>query len=180
MTLPMARPWQDKSTHVYHLRQRTPVDLLARLKGTRITLPVGDRPVTVKVGDVVQVSLRTKDKGKAKELHAIADAALRRQWEAQRHGPSRLTQKQVTALAGTFYRDFTRAIEDDPGSPETWADVQGLNERARQGLHGFRSKLIIGDHEDAKAVSMRERFGALADSLLRREGSLWTAIPAPG
>ncbi|MFL5130996.1 MAG: DUF6538 domain-containing protein, partial [Microvirga sp.] len=90
MALIMARPWKDPKSGVWHLRQRVPQDLL-RLKGQNLTLPVGDSFSTVKIGDVVQVSLRTKDQREAKERHAIADGALRRFWENQRSNtPTRL------------------------------------------------------------------------------------------
>ncbi|MFL4991093.1 MAG: DUF6538 domain-containing protein, partial [Microvirga sp.] len=82
----MARPWQDPKSGVWHLRQRVPQDLI-RLKGQNVALPVGDSVVTVKIGAVVQASLRTKDTKQAKQLHAVADAALRRYWDAQRNGP---------------------------------------------------------------------------------------------
>ena len=76
MVLMTARPWKDPKTGVYHLRQRTPRDLLARLKGQTVALPVGDAFVTVKVGDIVQASLRTKEASEARNRHAVADGAL--------------------------------------------------------------------------------------------------------
>ena len=48
MALVMARPWQDPKSHVWYLRQRTPLDLLPRLKGRSVTLPVGDTFADVK------------------------------------------------------------------------------------------------------------------------------------
>jgi hypothetical protein len=167
MALIMARPWKDLKSGVWHLRQRVPQDLL-RLKGQNVSLPVGDNFSTVKVGQVVQVSLRTKDQREAKERHAIADAALRRFWDGQRNGPTRLSQKQALALAGTLYTAFAEKLEDNPGSPETWAMVQDVNERAREGRLG-RAALMIGRNA-AKAQSMEERFGPFADLLLAREG----------
>lgn len=41
MVLMMARPWKDKKTGKFHLRQRTPSDL-SRLRGTFVSLPLGD------------------------------------------------------------------------------------------------------------------------------------------
>jgi hypothetical protein len=112
--------------------------------------------------------LRTKDQREAKERHAVADAALRRYWDAQRNGPTRLTQKQATALAGTLYALFAERLEENPGSPERWASVQDGNDRAREGRLG-RAALMIG-RKAAKAQSMEERFGPFADALLTREG----------
>jgi len=74
----------------------------------------------------------------------------------------------VTALAGTLYAAFAEKLEDNPGSPETWAWVQDVNDRAREGRLG-RGALMIG-RKAAKARSMEDRFGPFADALLAREG----------
>src|SRR4051794_21089390 len=105
MTLRMARPWKDPKTSVWHLRQRLPRDLVVRLKGSMVTLPIGEDFATVRMGDVVQVSLRTKDPRKAKQLHAITDAALREFYDRQRNGPIKLTHRQAVALSGVLYRE---------------------------------------------------------------------------
>jgi integrase len=118
---------------------------------------------------MVQASLRTKDNSEAKQRHAVADAALRRFWDAQRKGPARLTQKQAAALAGTLYHDLSAAFEDQPGSPETWAWVQDVNERAREGRFGEWARLLIGA-KARNARSLEDRFGGFADALLAREG----------
>lgn len=165
MALSMAQPWRHTKSNILHLRQRTPRDLVARLKGTTVVLPLGDGVAAVKVGDTVQLSLKTTDAKKAKELHAVADAALRRFWEGHRSGPKRLTYKEAAALAGTLYADFAR-IEDDPGSPELWIKAAEGNMAARLG----EATLIIGDPALAASVARRDRFGPFADLLLAREG----------
>jgi integrase len=85
MAVTMARPWKDKKTGKLHLRQRTPSDM-GRLRGTFVSLPLGCQIKTVKIGEMVQMSLHTRDTSEAKRLHAVADAALRRFWEAHRTG----------------------------------------------------------------------------------------------
>jgi integrase len=167
MALIMARPWKDPRSGVWHLRQRVPQDLI-HLKGQNVTLPVGGISAAVKIGAIVQISLRTKDTREAKERHSKADAALRKFWDSQRAGPIRLTQKQALALAGTLYDAFAKGFENNPGSPETWAWVQDVNERAREGRLG-RAALMIG-RRNAKAHSMEERFGPFADLVVAREG----------
>ena len=74
MPFTTAHPWNDK-TGIFHLRQRTPRDLI-RFKGTVVSLPLGMRSRTVRIGEVVQMSLRTRSTSEAKRLHAMADAAL--------------------------------------------------------------------------------------------------------
>src|SRR3712207_6180877 len=99
MAFAMARPWRHPKYGVLHLRQRTPSDM-GHLKGTLVSLPLGDQIKSVKVGEVVQMSLETRDPTEAKRLHAIADAALKRFWEAHRAGPLSLSQRQIMGLAG--------------------------------------------------------------------------------
>jgi integrase len=85
MAFTMARPWKDKKTGKLHLRQRTPSDLRT-LKGTFVSLPLGRHSKTIKIGEMVQMSLHTRDTAEAKRLHAIADAALKWFWEVHRNG----------------------------------------------------------------------------------------------
>ena len=113
MALPMARPIAF-ATGVFHLNIRVPSDLAAVARGSHVTLPVGDTPTTVKVGDKVIVSLRTKDVATAKARFANVAAALHRHWDALRSGPRALPHKQVVALAGEAYRRRTMAFETDP------------------------------------------------------------------
>ena len=86
MSLRIARPWKHPRSGVYHLRQRTPADLLQRLKGQSVTLPIGEASASLTVGPIVQASLRTKDLREAKVRHAIADGALKRFWHAHQAG----------------------------------------------------------------------------------------------
>jgi hypothetical protein len=93
---------------------------LGRVKGHLVSLPIGDEFVTVKIGDLVQVSLRTKDAQEAKRLHAAADAALRQRWELERTGPTPLSQLQVRALAADWRRAIVAEYRKNPGDPEGW------------------------------------------------------------
>ncbi|WP_420870169.1 DUF6538 domain-containing protein [Microvirga aerophila] len=126
----MARPWKDPKSGVWHLRQRIPQDLI-HLKGQIVTLPIADRFASVKLGEVAQASLRTRDPREAKERHAIADAALRRFWDSRRNGPSRLSHQQAAAQAGTLYTAFADTLERNPGSPERWALEHRTRSRIR-------------------------------------------------
>lgn len=84
MALRMAQPWTHPKTGTIYLRQRTPEDLVAHLAGQTVTLPVANETRSTKIGETVQVSLRTKDPVEGKERHALADAALRRFWLRKR------------------------------------------------------------------------------------------------
>jgi hypothetical protein len=52
----------------------------------------------------IKVSLRTHDPREAKARQAKALAYLDDIWRSLRDGPRRLTHREVTALAGTWYR----------------------------------------------------------------------------
>ena len=131
MALMTARPWKDPKTGVYHLRQRTPRELLSRVRGTSVSLPIGDSVASVRVGDIVQASLRTKEASEARNRHSVADGALKRFWEAQRHGPITLTHRQITALSGLAYASLTGVAGDEPGSPEIWDHILRIHSKAR-------------------------------------------------
>lgn len=164
MALSMARPWQDPRTHVWYLRQRTPLDLLSKLKGRSVTLPIGDAFAAVKIGPVVQASLRTADRHRAKELHAAADAALRRFWEAHRKGPVHLTHKQAVALAGTAYRALMDEWQDDPVDPVHW---QRAVEENREALDGSGA---AQPDTSGRLERLEEAHGFHLDHLLDQEG----------
>jgi hypothetical protein len=63
-------------------------------------------------------------------------AYLSRVWEPLQNGPQKLTHKQAVSLAGEAYRRFTEALEENPGSPETWREVRAVNALARAGKFG--------------------------------------------
>ncbi len=99
MALRVPRPVKLPSG-VFHLNIRVPGDLVAKVKGSVVTLPLGDSDVTVRPSDTVIVSLRTKDAAVAKSRFSTAEAALSRHWDALRQGPVALTHLQLVALAG--------------------------------------------------------------------------------
>ena len=86
MSLRIAQPWKNPRTGVFHLRQRTPLDLVGRLQGRSVSLPIGDTWASITVGPIVQASLRTKEPREARHRHSIADGALKRFWHEQRFG----------------------------------------------------------------------------------------------
>ncbi|WP_162560618.1 site-specific integrase [Methylobacterium durans] len=132
-----------------------------------MTLPVADGFASVKIGDIVQASLKTKEASEARKRHAVADGALKRFWEAQEAGPTSLTTREAVALAGTLYTAFTSVLADDPGPPERWEKALRLNAKARAGELGLG--LAIGKEANQRA-SMEDRFGGFADAVLAREG----------
>ncbi|WP_299350230.1 DUF6538 domain-containing protein [uncultured Shimia sp.] len=75
----------------YYLRVRVPNDVAEFARGTMIAVLVGDKFVTVKVGDVVKVSLKSPDADEAKQRFTQVLAAVDAHWGgALRCGPARL------------------------------------------------------------------------------------------
>jgi len=162
MALIMARPFKDPKSGMWLFRQRTPRDLLVSLRGSTVTLPISEQQVAVKVGDLVQASLRTKDNAIAKARYVAADATLKAFWVSHRTGPIRLLQAQVVALSADKYHAFMRAFSSEPGTPEQWAQFKAIIEDAR--------KRRIDPDDDgpdfARQEAMEKRFGRSADEIL--------------
>ena len=113
MALKMPGPVALAPSNVFRLNVRVPGDLVARLRGSRVLLPVADETGSAKIGDKVIVSLRTKDPKLARARFAAALATLQAHWEAFRTGPRPLAHKRVVALAGEVYREyFERRVDE--------------------------------------------------------------------
>lgn len=170
MVLPMPRPIKHKTTGVYYLRIRVPSDLRENAKGRTVVLTVGSRKAKVTVGDDVKVSLQTKDWTEAKERFRIADMDLQAIWEGLRNGPVKLTNKQVFALAGRFYRMFAEGLENEPGGAVRWQHVKAANAVVANG--GPNGRLLIGTEAKFKATAdaLEKRFGSFLDLFLDQEG----------
>ena len=102
MVLRMASAMERGKTYYY--LERVPADLVDRLKGRTVLIPVGGTFRPVKLGDCAQVSLRTREAQVAKGRQREAAVAVAEMWQLFRQeaatGPVRLTGKQVEGLAG--------------------------------------------------------------------------------
>lgn len=195
MALRMARPIRDK-TGTYLLKERVPADLLNQVRGKVLTLPIGNQWHSVKAGEYVQLSLRTRDNDEGALRHATADASLRRQWKALRDGPKPLRHEQAVALAGEIYRAMVSeqreaatpktvremhkeaaALREAAKSQSTLATLLSEHLDADGSLHLLA--LVVSQEEwDAIAPGrdwhtvLDEIFGNRVDALLAREGLL--------
>ena len=184
MSFSIARPWKDPKSGVYHLRQRTPADLVARLKGRTVRLPIGEAWTLVTVGAIVQASLRTKEPREAKVRHAIADGALKRIWTIERGCGVSSTLIEACAVAVPFPkpRPLPTAAPSPPAingpTLTTWnlferwatdrADKRAPNtiKRYRGSIRSFEAftkgrdvRTLTGDDVFAWAVHRRDREG---------------------
>lgn len=73
----------------------------------------------------VKFSLGTSDPKLADVLFKEKNAELERVWHEHLHGRQyvEVSQRQVSALAGEFYRDMVAAHGDNPGHPLHWEQV---------------------------------------------------------
>jgi len=166
MAFVMAHPWKHPGTGIYYLRNRTPLDLLPKVKGRTVTLPIDDQTARVRVGAQVKVSLRTKEIAAAKMRFVKANGALEAFWEAVRNGPISLTNKEVWQLAARMYHDFVE-FEDVPGSPGMWEKVIEFNNRAKEedrDLNALADSLV-------RSPALERNLGSYADKILSDVGT---------
>ncbi|MEC9401130.1 MAG: DUF6538 domain-containing protein, partial [Pseudomonadota bacterium] len=135
MVLSMSRPWKHPKTGVYWYRKVVPKAL---------------RPTVGKTE--FRRSLNTKDPAEAKRAFVDVAAEVERFLAAHSNPPISLTQKQLIALSGVLYRETVDRMSEEPGSPETWAQLERLDAQAR--ANG----------------KLEAWYGETVDELLRREG----------
>jgi integrase len=139
-----------------------------------LAIPLGDVIHTVLVSpkaEMIEFSLRTSDPAEARMRQAAVVSYLERTWAEIRRGPTKLSHKQVVALAGELYRDFVKAFESNPGSPERWVNVLVENALAAATKTGSGALMIRADAAGArfaKLASLRDRFGGFMEALLAR------------
>jgi hypothetical protein len=169
MALRMARPMRRKNSSHIQLKTRIPRDVLVKVRGTTVAIPVGEETVSVRISDraaVIAISLRTRDPAEAKRRHSAAQVHLTSLWQSLRDGPKALSQKQVIALAGDVYRSIANALEEDPGSPELWTQLVGLSEAALASELGPGRLLIDVAAERRSRASLESWFGPTVDGVL--------------
>jgi hypothetical protein len=114
-----------------------PADLAKSLGGQKATFEVAGTESPVKLAPIFKVSLRTKDAGEARLRHASVQTQLQKRWVAARDGAVTLSHKEITALAGLWYRDLLADHQDEPGEADNWATYQDF---LREGLAYFDSE----------------------------------------
>lgn len=106
MALPMTRPTKHPKTGVYQIRKRVPADLQGII-GKR------ERIISLGTKDPEKAALEGPRVVRKIDVEfATARAAL---------GPvRRLTNREVIAFCGDFYREMIAHFEDDPGEADGW------------------------------------------------------------
>ena len=151
MVLAMTRPYPHSKTGVYWLRKVVPPPLRACLGKTEL-----------------KESLRTKDpreaKAKAPAVLARFDALL----AAARAGGNNLSQRDIEALCGEWYRAECAEYGDDPGSPEGWDESLSLLGDRLEDVDpdydgSWERRLFLTPGDRAEAAALLTAHGHLAD-----------------
>lgn len=142
MAFKMTKPWKNPRSDNFWFRRRVP----ARLVGF-----MGKREI--------KFSLGTADPELAGLRFVEETAKLERMWHEHLHGRQsvQLSQRQLSALSGEFYREMVAKHRDNPGSPFDW---ELMLKRDREKI----ARRFPGRSH------MRFSFGAEARSFLDRKG----------
>lgn len=162
-SLRMTTPTKHPKTGTYRLRVAVPADLrdtTGRLYGQRREL---------------QENLGTKDAREAKSRAGAALARLHARLQAARATRSAdtasLSERDVAALAGVFYRDELARFSDGPGDPAGWeAETERLSDQVDPDPGGS-GDVTLSRHDIADATALLTSRGLPADpATVRRLG----------
>lgn len=138
MVLPMSRPSKITNSDTYYFRKRVPADLVA---------VVGRREI--------RISLGTKDPAVAKERHLQKEQEIENEWAALRSPSQTLSHRQLAALAGQLYHEYTGMLKDEPGEPIVWDHFLRLtNEVAEKGAYEQWYGCLVDSHLKRRGISL--------------------------
>lgn len=161
--------------------QRIPADVLGRVAGAKLAIPIGGTvvPLTVsaKARDV-RVSLRTSDKAEARRRQAQVSAYLGTVWQAFRADtPVTLSHRQATALAGRLYRAWAngtgreRTTSATLAHDGTWLIEHGASPPSEdEAAFGSALERLNATMERGEPSDLEPPLGPLVDRLLLAEG----------
>lgn len=61
----MARPIRHSASGILRFKVRVPADVLPKVKGRKLDLPIGRDMIPTTIGEFVEASLRTRDPGRS-------------------------------------------------------------------------------------------------------------------
>jgi len=166
----MSRPYAHPKTRVYWLRKVVPAELRAL---------VGKR-------ELIE-SLKTKDPREARRLYPAVLARFDAILAAARHGErinGWLSQRDIHALCGEFYRSEVQRVGDSPGHEDDWdLELSLLCDRLEDTGDPFghpdewgkELRLTSADLDEAASLLRRHGFTADTESVNRLAPELfWT------
>jgi hypothetical protein len=127
MAMRLLTPWKNPRSEKLWFRRRVPSDLVAFM---------GRREI--------KFSLGTTDTKLARIRCQEENVKLERMWHEHVHGKAyaMLSQRQIVALAGEFYREMVTAHRDNPGAPADWEAVINLDAKRKKRLTTLQPRVI--------------------------------------
>jgi integrase len=160
MLFRLVQPVKRSGSSCGQFQKRIPRDLVDRVAGTKLAIPIGSEVLHLTVSERAQsirFSLRTSDPTEIKIRHAQAAAYLEEVFRALREArPAHLTRAQAVALSGDLYRGWVNG-EANGRVRTIVAEVD------ENGARIIRE----GEFDEAEAdgyAAMVERFDALRDA----------------
>lgn len=172
MLFRLVRPVRRKGTRNLQYNGRIPTDLLDRVRGMTLHVPVGYETIACVISAKathVRLSVRSHDPAEVKKRNAEIAAYLETVWKALRiSAPLSLTHKQATALAGELYRSWanaergrTLAVEHVEGRGMVIVESWSEEEETAGWVSAARK---VGEAEEVDRLE--EALGPVADRLL--------------
>lgn len=157
----MTRHASRTDSKVPQIQERVPADVIERLRGTYVVVdcpamgPEPEARITLKLGDRVKGSLRTRDRtvATARKLRVLEH--LERLYAAARGGGSTLKHREIIALSGEVYALLRANFDDDPGSWEAWEAWKGFVRAAREGRIPTAPTITPAELADERAEAAR-------------------------
>jgi integrase len=145
MAMRMITPWKNPRSENLWFRRRVPAELVAFM---------GRREI--------KFSLGTSDPKLAQIRCMEENVKLERTWHDHVHGKTytKLSQRQIVALAGEFYREMVAAHSDNPGAPADWEAAISLDAQRKK-----RSTTL-----QPRDIHYRFTFGKEVDDFLKGRG----------
>ncbi len=165
MRIRLVRPMALKSSPNPQFVKRIPADLLGRMVGRKLAIPLAGETVIFEVTGSTQsirFSLKTSDPLEAKLRHAEAVSYVEQVFEALRtNRPIDLTHRQITALAGEFYRSWA-------SGPDA---IRSLSFTVSTGQVSAEDDEFDAEMLSGAAESLREKFEQAGDDELTKNHS---------
>lgn len=157
---------------IYYYRVAVPTDVAEVAKGRSYRIAVAGQSASPRLGQNLQVSLRTSDRAVAKARFNELAAQAETIYAMLRHGPQELSHRAVLAHAGEVRRIWVERYDENPGTASLWDKVAGHDALADQGV---RHPLQVPTDRSREA-EVELRWGPIVDAYLDHR-RLWL-VPA--
>ena len=154
MRLTMLHLHRRNDSSLSSFRAKVPADVAKVARGRRVSItfpPTRSDPehvATVTLSTHAKLALGSRDPETINVRLALAAAHMQMVFSILRHGPVRLTHKELVALSRRVYDHFVDRFGDNPGDPERWARLKAWNDAVRSGKQFFSPMLDSFDRQN--------------------------------